>query len=261
MLEDYSCSSCSKESYRTIPLMRFFEKLNEFFSKNDLAGAGRLLDYWENEARALGDNRGLLEILNEKVGYYRRTNEENKAEKAISEALNLIESHGIGDPISVGTVYLNCATTMKAFGQPNEAMKYYIKAEEIYLERLDDDDYRLAALYNNMSSTYKALGEDQKCEEACFRAIEILKGKDDCLGEIAVTLINIAHLYYDADPLDERIYEIMDRAWDCLTSKKNEHNGDFAFLCSKCYPSFGFFGYFEREAELKALMEKIYAGA
>ena len=52
----------------------------------------------------------------------------------------------------------------------------------------------------------------------------------------------------------------MDKAWDCLKSDKNEHNGDFAFFCSKCYPSFGFFGYFERESELKALSEKIYAG-
>ena len=95
---------------------------------------------------------------------------------------------------------------------------------------------------------------------SCRKAIEILKNQDDCLGEIAVSLINVAHIYYDQDPLDDRIYEIMDKAWELLISDKNSHDGDFAFICSKCYPSFGFFGYFEKEAELKALSEKIYEG-
>jgi hypothetical protein len=123
-----------------------------------------------------------------------------------------------------------------------------------------EDDYRLAALYNNFSSALKDLGRTEEAEESCFRAIEILKTKDDCFGEIAVTLVNIAHLYHENDPFDERIYQIMERAWDCLSTEKNQQDGDFAFLVSKCYPSFGFFGYFEREAELKALVERIYAG-
>lgn len=260
MNENINCGSCSKESYKTVPLTRIFEKLNEFFSHNDLPAVGRLLDYWENEARMLSDLRGLLEILNEKIGYYRRTGEKDKALASVAEAIELIEKKEIGDPVSAATVYLNSATTMKAFGQAKEAMPYYEIAETIYKSHLAADDYRFAALYNNMSSAYKDLGELEACEECCFKAIEILKGRDDCLGEMAVTLINIAHLYYDVDPLDERVYEIMDKAWNCLTSDKNEHNGDFAFFCSKCYPSFGFFGYFEREATLKALMEKIYAG-
>ena len=260
MNENTNCSSCSKENQRVVPLSRLFEKLNEFFAKNDLPAVGRTLDYWENEARALRDLRGLLEILNEKIGYYRRTGEKEKAIFAVNEAFELIENQDVGDPISIGTVYLNGATTMKAFGLAAEAMTYYKKAEEIYLEKLDGDDYRLAALYNNISSAYKDLNDTEKCEEACMKALEILKNKNDCLGEIAVTLINLAHLYHDSDPLDERIYDIMDKAWTCLKSDKNEHNGDFAFICSKCYPSFGFFGYFEREAELRALTEKIYEG-
>ena len=52
----------------------------------------------------------------------------------------------------------------------------------------------------------------------------------------------------------------MDEAWEMLMSADNVQDGDFAFICSKCYPSFGFFGYFEREAELRALTEKIYEG-
>ena len=260
MNENINCGSCSKETYKTVPLARFFDKLNELFSRNDLPAVGRFLDYWEDEARSLSDMRGLLEILNEKIGYYRRTNDKAKGMSAICEAFDLIEKKGIGDPVSVGTIYLNAATTMKAFSLTEEAMQYYEKSKSIYEKHLDADDYRLAAFYNNVSSAYKELGMLENAESACYKAIEILKTKDDCRGEIAVTLINIAHLYYDVDPLDERIYEIMDKAWELLSSEKNVHDGDFAFLCSKCYPSFGYFGYFEREAELKKLMEKIYAG-
>ena len=256
-----NCTSCSKESYKTIPLNRVFDKLNEQFSRNDLAGVCKTLDFWESEARTLGDRRGLLEILNEKIGYYRRTGNEQKGMAAISEAFELIEKQGVGDPISSGTVYLNGATTMKSFGKAEAAMAYYEKAKALYESHLDPKDYRLAALYNNVSSAYKDIGDYISAETSCFKAIEILDGKEDCLGEIAVSLINVAHIYYDQDPLDERIYEIMDKAWELLKSDKNQLDGDFAFICSKCYPSFGFFGYFEKEAELKALSEKIYEGA
>lgn len=257
---DRNCTSCSKESYKAIPLARVFDKLNEQFARNDLSGAGRTLDFWENEARSLNDLRGLLEILNEKIGYFRRTSEKEKALSAVNEAFELIEKKGIGDPISIGTVYLNGATTMKAFGLAEEAMPYYEKTRGIYEENLADDDYRIAALYNNMSSAYKDLGDYLKAEAACYKAIDLLKNKEDCFGEIAVSLINVAHIYYDQEPSDERIDEIMDKAWELIMSDKNVHDGDFAFLCSKCYPSFGFFGYFQREAELRALTEKIYAG-
>jgi tetratricopeptide (TPR) repeat protein len=260
MNENVSCSSCSKESYKSIPLARVFDKLNALFAKNDLASVGRTLDFWENEARSLNDLRGLLEILNEKIGYYRRTSEKDKALSSVREAFDLIEKKGIGDPISTGTVYLNGATTMKAFDLAEDAMPYYEKARAIYESNLEEDDYRIAALYNNMSSAYKDLGDYLKAEAACYKAIATLRLKDDCRGEIAISLINVAHIYYDQDPADERIYDIMDSAWELLTSEKNVHDGDFAFLCSKCYPSFGFFGYFQREAELRALTEKIYAG-
>ncbi len=260
MNENQSCSSCSKESYKTIPLGRVFDKLNSLFSKNDLESVGKTLDFWEGEARMLGDLRGLLEILNEKIGYFRRINDRHKALESVKQAFELIEKKGVGDPVSSGTVYLNGATTMKAFGLAEDAMPYYEKAKTIYENNLDDNDYRIAALYNNVSSAYKDLGDYINAELSCFKAIEVLKNHDDCNGEIAVTQINIAHIYYDQDPEDERIYEIMDRAWELIMSDKNTHDGDFAFLCSKCYPSFGFFGYFEREAELRALTEKIYEG-
>ena len=256
-----NCNSCSKENYRIVPTMRIQEKLSELFSRNDLASVGKLLAYWDGEARTLGDERGLLEILNEEIGYFRRTSEKDKAMAAVTEAFALLEKTGICDTISAGTIYLNGATTMKAFGETEQAMQYYGKANTIYHENLAPDDYRLAAFYNNVSAAYKELGDDELAEKMCNDALKILKDKEDCLGEMAVTLINIAHIYYDRDPLDERIYEIVDKAWSYLMNKRNQRDGDFAFICDKCHPSFAFFGYFEREAELKAIAKRIYEGA
>ncbi len=257
---ELNCKSCSKESYDMIPISRVLSKLEEHFSKNDLEGAGRLLCYWENEARLLHDDRGLLEILNEQIGYYRRIGEKEKGLTAVAEAFSLIEAQKSSDAVSSATIYLNSATTMKSFGLANEAMPYYEQARTIYEASLEADDYRLAAFYNNISSAYKDLGKIEESEEACMKALEILGNKEGFNGEIAVTLLNLAHLYYDQDPMDERAYSRAEQAYFCLKAEENAHNGSFAFFCSKCYPSFGFFGYFEYEKEIKELSEAIYEG-
>ena len=62
------CSSCSKEQQDRIPIVRIISKLDDLFSRNDLSGAARLLEYWSGEADMLGDRRGKLEILSEQIG-------------------------------------------------------------------------------------------------------------------------------------------------------------------------------------------------
>ena len=126
------CESCSKETSDRIPIRRVMEKLDEYFSRDDLTGAGRLLAYWEKEARSLGDFRGLLEILSEEIGYFRRTDEGDRALSAVTEAFSLIEELGLSDSVSGGTIYVNGATTMKAFGKAAEAISYYARAKKIY---------------------------------------------------------------------------------------------------------------------------------
>ena len=256
----FGCASCTKENGSIVPIARILEKLDELFSKNDLAAVGRLLDYWNNEARILNDERGLLEILNEEIGYFRRTGNKERGLMAVEEAFALIEKLELFDNESSGTLYLNGATTMKAFGKTKEALEYYAKAKKIYEATLAPNDYKMAAFYNNVSSAYKELGEVEKAEQACFAAIAILEQSNKYNGEIAVTHVNLAHLYYDLDNLDERVYDHMEKAWELLNSESNVHDGNFAFLCSKCYPSFSYFGYIEYEKKLREITEKIYAG-
>ena len=257
---DIKCKGCSKESYDVIPIRRIMERLDQYFEKNDLKGAGDLLSYWEREARNLSDLRGLLEILNEEIGYFRRTSDAEHALGAVSEAFSLIDELELCDEESSATIYLNGATTMKAFGRTNEAMQYYDRAKRIYDAHLAPNDYRLAAFYNNISSAYKDLGDIGRAEEACFSALSVLDGSSIYNGEMAVTHVNLAHIYYESDIFDDRVYEHMETAWMLLSSHDNRHDGAFAFLCSKCYPSFAYFGYIEYENKLKELCKRIYEG-
>ena len=169
-----NCSSCSKESYATVPVLRVLEKLDECFSKNDLAAAGRLLEYWEREAVLLNDKRGLIEILNEEIGYYRRTSDKEKGIDAVDRAIDLLSELGTEGNASFGTVYLNAATTLKAFKETARAMEYYLAAKRIYDVTLDKNDFRFAAYYNNVSSAYIELGDHEKAEECLFKALDIL---------------------------------------------------------------------------------------
>ena len=52
-----------------INIARFIERLDGCFNRNDMKAARECIEYWEAEARRLGDDRGLLPVLNEAVGF------------------------------------------------------------------------------------------------------------------------------------------------------------------------------------------------
>ncbi len=253
----FRCKSCSKEDVSRVPIMRVIEKLDAYLSKNDLDGALSLLKHWENEARAFDDKRGLLEILNELIGLARQLGNRDLGVSSAEEAFKIIEQENSQNAVSSGTIYVNGATTYKAFGLAKESLPYYKKAEKIFEEN-DVEDFRRAALLNNMASAYSELGEFSSAEENYFKAIELLKSSDSNDGEIAVSYVNLAHLYYEQDAFDERAEKMLDIAWEYLHSERIVHDGNYAFICSKCAPSYDFFGYFLRKAELLALADKIY---
>ncbi len=255
------CKSCSKEITGKVPIARVIEKLDSFFSKNDLDGAEHLLAYWENEARRLSDNRGLLEVLNEQIGLYRRLNKSEEGLKAVEEAFCIIDSENLGSLVSASTVYLNGATTLRAFGKPQEAMTYYAKAQAVFENADNVTDFKKASLYNNMASSLSEVGDFEKAEEYYFKAIEILSGAGGNEGEIAVSYVNLAHLYFDEDAFSEKVGECMDKAWEYLNSPAIVKDGSYAFICIKCAPSFEYFGLFLQSEKLKEEAEKIYGRA
>ena len=254
------CCSCSKEQQDRIPIVRVISKLDDLFSRNDLSGAARLLEYWSGEADMMGDRRGKLEILSEQIGLYRRTNERDHALDAVELALKIIESEALQNSVSTGTIYVNIATTLKAFGKAKEGMPYYKKAEEIY-ESADVSFFKKAALNNNMASAYAEIGDTAAAETHYLKAIELLD--DDCefYGEIAVSYVNLAHLYADMAKSKTDIASAMDKAWDYLNRDSIKKDGNYAFICSKCAPSFAYFGFEQKASFLEGEAKRIYEGA
>ena len=247
-----------------IPVMRVLKKLDEFFEKNDLAGAEKLMDYWIAEAKALGDVRGEFTIKNELLGIYRK---EGKMEKALSlaeEVLGLCEKLGNTESPDGATAFINVGTVYKAFGKTKEALPIFNKAKELYEKYLDRNDERLAGLYNNMALVKTDLEEYRDAEMLFLKALDVLSGVPGSEPEQAVTYLNIASLEEAAKGTEgarDTIEKCVDRAWKLLDQPGIAKDGNYAFVCDKCAPGFEHFGYSFYAGTLKMRAEEIYSGA
>ncbi len=260
-MQNDKCQGCSKENISRVPIIRVISKLDEHFAHNEIDAAVELLEYWNLEAQNIGDTRGRLEILNEQIGIYRRTFSRDKALAAVNDALQIIEDENLKSNLSVGTIFINIATTLKAFGKTTEAMPYYAQAEQIYNSFDGVPSYQKAALNNNKASALTELGDFKAAEECYFKAIDLLCDSHEYFGEIAVSYVNLAHLYEDMARIDTDIFALLEKAWQYLTRPDIVHDGNYAFVCTKCAPSFEYFGFADREEYLTKEAERIYEGS
>ncbi len=244
---------------RKISLRTFIKELDSLFAKEDLQGAEACAVKWLDLAREYGDKPGELIVLNEMTGFYRQTKNEEKGLAAVNEAFALLDSFDF-DKKTAATIYLNGATTMKAFGKSAEAMKFYEKSHGLFLEILDKNDPLFAGFYNNKALALQDLKRYSEAEEYFLKAIKITESNPKNELETAISLVNLAHLYYEIDNGDERINSLMDKALDILDCPDYYGYEKYAFTCRKCAPSFGFFGFFLAEKKLNERADRIYAG-
>lgn len=262
--EDYEEPRCPLNmhpEYRPIPVRRVLEKLDSFLEKNDYDSAERHLRYWISEAEAGNDLRGKLTILNELIGIYRKTAKETECLQAISDAISLTESGKIGEEISLGTTLINAATGYKAFGKAKDAIPLYRRARTLYETHLDSNDSRLGGLYNNMALALTELEFYSEAEELYQKAIEVMKQQENGELEIAITYLNIADLNAartGVEEGEEEINKYLMQAQELLNTESVPRNGYYAFVCEKCAPVFGYYGYFLVEQELNRRAREIY---
>lgn len=243
-----------------IDVRRVIEKLDSFFDKNDLPSAGRLLEYWRGEAALIGDQRGELSIVSEQIGYFRKTADREKALEAVSRAVFLIDELKNGDTVSAATVYLNAATTLKAFAKAEEAMPLYERAYNIYKCNLDENDARFGGFYNNVGLALADLGETEKAEKAYKAAVSVMLKKENGKAEAAITYVNLAHLY-ETDGREADIKAALRTALDMLNDSSVPRNGYYAFVLSKCAPSYRYFGFTAEAEEMERQVKRIYEGS
>ena len=245
----------------TVPVRRIIEKLDSYFAVNDTKGAGDFLRRWEAEAKELCDRRGEITIQSELMGYYRKEGLEAEAMEAVRRGLYLIEAEKIEDTVPAATVMLNAATVYKTFGRPSEALELYEKASAIYGRELSDDDPRVAGLYNNSALALCDLGRYGEAENLFVQAAAIT-GAAGAVCDEASTYVNMAHMYEAWRGRDDRsVGECLDAAWEILDSDATERNSYYAFVASKCAPSYEHFGQSEKAKILAERSRAIYEGA
>ena len=269
--EDYMeprCLLCedpygAKPSVKSIPQQRVLDKMDEYMSHRDYAGAERHLLYWLEEAKLGGDQRGELLIRNELVGHYRKVANKEKALENGEIALQLLEELDFAETISAGTTYTNVATACNAFGENERALSLFEKARAIYEATPNTKPQLLGGLYNNMALTLVPLSRFEEAYILYDKAMLQMAKVPGGVLEQAITCLNIANALeaeLGMEAAEKRVSELLDQAYDLLHDPSAERDGYYAFVCEKCAPTFSYYGYFAAAEELKKYSEELYEG-
>lgn len=256
------CNGCGNQN--VVDFDRIITKLNAHFRKKEFDQVDRLLNYWLCEARNGNDKRSELQLLNEYMGFSRKQGRKEEAIMQAEKSVELLLLLNMENTVDGATILLNVATVYNAFDNYNLSMQYFNKAKIIYEDKLDKYDKRLAGLYNNMGLTAIALNDFIKAEELYKNAIDIMMNVENGELDLAVSYLNLADLYNTKNKIYENndkfkyeneINELIEKAYKCLNLESTIRDGYYEFVCEKCYPIFGFYGYFIYENEIKKRAE------
>ena len=242
-----------------IPLEKIIAECDRLFNLERKEALGEHLRFWRRRAVELGDKKGELSLLSEMMGHYRMVRDKARGLAAVRDGFALIETLGIADTVSAGTIFINGATALQSFGDSNEALRFYQKAEQCYQKNLQPRDEHFAPLYNNMASSCIDAGLFEQAEKYYLQAAEILQRSHN-LMDLAVTYVNLAQLRDALSPEDEQIEKYLDLAMACFEDKTLSHDGYYAHTCRKCASAFGYFGRFMDEEFLQKKADDFYAG-
>ena len=256
----YTGTPDSEPCRESIDVPGIIRELDGLYNSGRENEAQSFLETKLHESRKIGDWRGELSMLSELLGQYRRSMSEKKGLDCAADAMALIREHRMGETVSGATVMLNAATTMKCFGRAAESIPIFCHVSRVYSDKLDPTDYRFPGLYNNMALSYADTGDIASAERFFKLALKLIAAIPNSGNDMAVTYCNMAEMYGRLDLEDERIYDCLEKAWECLNEPSLPKDGYHAFTISKCAPSFDYFGYFLYARELKERAEKIYAG-
>jgi len=267
--EDYAeprCLLCDEPygkepQVKAVPQQRIIQKMNEYMSRRDYAGAERHLKYWLEEAKAGFDKGGELLIRNELVGHFRKTANKEGAFESAKEAIRLLSELGFENNVSAGTTYTNIATAYNAFGENEKSIEFFEKARSVYESNKSTAPELLGGLYNNMALTNVALGRFDEAFSLYDKALEVMKKVENGELEQAITYLNMADAKVaclGSEKAESIVFDYLDKAQELLDTPTLTHDGYYAFVCEKCAPSFEYYGYFLVAKDLNERARSIY---
>ena len=233
-------------------------KLDALIGRGRWEEAEDLLFSERERAAARLDDSLVLSVENERMGYYRMCGREDGFLDALGNTGRLLKTVRI-DRRSRGTILVNAATGLVAFGRASEAIPLYREAEALYKAVLSPDDPLFAALYNNMASAYWAQRDYASAEKQMQRALSILE-KRPVHPDLATTWVNLARLYAASGAEERRVGEALDRARAVFDDTEIVWDGYYAHTAQKCAGAFAELGRPEDADELLERVELIHEG-
>ncbi len=259
----FSTASSMGKKVHALPLQRIIEKYDHYIHQRDFEAAERHLLYWLEEAKLGNDSGVQLLIYNELIGYYRKLLQKDKALLYADKAVNLIGQNESISDVNKGTTYVNAATAFSAFDEHTSAIQLFQKARDVYESASDIKEDLLGSLYNNMAITCRELKKYTEALQLFDQAIEMMKCVAGSQLEQAITYLNIADTvaeFLGIEEGEERIYQLLDLAYDLIQDESVPHDSHYAFVCEKCAPCFSYYGYFAAAKELEDNIKDIYEG-
>ena len=267
--EDYAeprCLLCDEPygkepQVKAVPQQRIIQKMNEYMSRRDYAGAERHLKYWLEEAKAGYDKGGELLIRNELVGHFRKVGNKEGAFESANEAIRLLGELGFENNVSAGTTYTNIATAYNAFGENEKSIEFFEKARAVYESNENTSPELLGGLYNNMALTNVALGNFDEALELYDKALDVMKKVENGELEQAITYLNMADAKVaclGSEKAESVVFDYLDKAQELLDTPTLRRDGYYAFVCEKCAPSFEYYGYFLVAKDLNERARSVY---
>lgn len=98
---------------------------------------------------------------------------------------------GTGD---YATMLINEGDVFVNTGEDEKALALFQEAKKILEECGLGGSYQMAALCNNISMIYRRTGRLEEAEHALDTAFRIIRGLDDCIGELGTTYVNLGEL-------------------------------------------------------------------
>ena len=184
------------------------------------------------DAENAGDEAGLLTVLNETMGFYRSQGRHKENQWIVQRALELAARMGLttGTSEAWATTLINCATSMRAAKQYDQAEDLYHQAQSVCRHSLAPTDRRLAALHNNLSMLYSETNRPDKAELELREALRIIEASSvnpDADIDVASSHTNLALTLLTEHKLEDAHWHAA-KALEIYRTGHLEHSAHYA---------------------------------
>lgn len=161
-------------------------RADDCMGRGDWDGAERIFLAALTEAEETGDRRAALSLCSELWAFTASALMRRNFIRCSAGARSCLARCAPG-AAARGTILINAATALAAFGEAQRALPLFREAESLYAVSLGADHPRLAALYNNMAAALDALHRPDEAERYMLRALENQKkrpGRSRSRGDV-----------------------------------------------------------------------------